>query len=132
MEPIVLVADCAPAGEACLQAVDLAKATGAPLIAVASVHATFPTAGFRSQGYSGVAAQVERVKQVRAQEALASVAAEASGAGVECTTMVSSGADADAIRDVAREAGARMIVVASRCRVASGLLESAPCPVLVV
>jgi nucleotide-binding universal stress UspA family protein len=82
------------------------------------------------------------VEREWAQAALASAAAEAEAAGVRATTLSRYGRAAEQICAVARERQPRLIVVGSRGwgpvdgvlfgSVSSGVLNHAPCPVLVV
>jgi nucleotide-binding universal stress UspA family protein len=133
MEPILLVTDCsAGACEACHKAVELARTTGAPLLAVAVAHVTFPTVGYSVQGYSAVAARLERLREERACRALEEVEVAAGSAGLERVTLQTAGPEAAAIRELAVETGARLIVVPAQARLTEPLLQSAPCPVLVV
>ncbi|MBV8257432.1 MAG: universal stress protein [Actinobacteria bacterium] len=133
MRPILLVTDCsAGACDACHEAVELARATGAPLLAVAVAHVTYPTVGYSVVGYSTVAAMMEEVRKQRTCEALDEVEKAAGAAGLERVTLRTAGPDAAAIRGLAIESDARMIVVPARARLAQELLQDHPCPVLVV
>jgi nucleotide-binding universal stress UspA family protein len=116
-------------------AFELARASGDPLL--------FVTVWRELRGDFGLplpfTAEVERDW---ARETLAAAAAEAEAADLEAETVSRHGSPADEICAVARERGVRMIVIGSHGfgplagaifgSVSSGVLDHAPCPVLVV
>jgi len=141
MKPIVLATDGSPsAAEATLNAVELAKALGAPLVAVSVEHVLIPAYGYF--GYSDVVAELTKMEQAHVRETLEQTRAVAAEAGIACDTIACSGPVADAICATARQRNARLIVVgahgwgpigrAVHGSVSTAVLHEAHCPVLVV
>jgi nucleotide-binding universal stress UspA family protein len=141
--PILLATDGSPsAGEAQRQAFDLAKLSGAPLLVVSVAHATLPAVGYTAYGYSEVVTELTRAEHMRLDELLAAVAKAAANEGIDCTAVEADGVVVDVISRVAAEHGAQLVVVGSHGwgaarrlwsgSVSTGLVHSAPCPVLVV
>ncbi|HEY1563888.1 MAG TPA: universal stress protein [Gaiellaceae bacterium] len=141
--PILLATDGSPsAGEAQRKAIELAQLLGAPLVAVAVAHTALPPVGYGGYGYSDVVAELTKEEHKRLAKLLASVAETAETAGVSCSTVTGDGL---AVEEICRRAGeydAQLIVVGSHGwgtarrlfsgSVSTGLVHSAPCPVLVV
>jgi nucleotide-binding universal stress UspA family protein len=141
MKPIVLATDGSPsAAEATLQAIELARALAAPLVAVSVEHATLPGAGY--YGSAEVIAELSRAAAERAQEALTQVEAVAGEAGVECEVVHATGSVPEEICRVAARQKARMLVIGAHGwgplrrvlhgSVSTAVVQQAPCPVLVV
>ncbi len=141
--PILFATDGSPsAAEAQRNALDLARLLDAPLLVVSIAHATLPTVGYSGYGYSDVVARLTEAEHGRVEQVVDAVEADASAAGVACCTVVADGAVVDEICRVARDREARLIVVGSHGwgaarrlfsgSVSTGLVHSAPCPVLVV
>jgi nucleotide-binding universal stress UspA family protein len=141
MKPIVLATDGSPsAAEATLQAVELARALGAPLVALSVEQATFTGAGY--YGSAEVVAELSRVAAERVEEALAQAQAVAGEAGVPCDVVHATGWVPTQICRLAAQRKARMLVIGAhgwgplrrvlQGSVSTAVLLQAPCPVLVV
>lgn len=141
--PILFATDGSPsAAEAQRDAFDLARLLDAPLLVVSVAHATLPAVGYSGYGYSDVVARLTEAERGRVENVVDAVAAEATAAELPCFTVVTDGAVVDEICRVAGDRGARLIVVGSHGwgaarrlfsgSVSTGLVHSAPCPVLVV
>jgi nucleotide-binding universal stress UspA family protein len=141
MKPIVLATDGSPsAAEATLQAVVLATALGAPLVAIAVEHVEVP--GYGYYGYSDLVAEMTKIERDHVEETLAQTMAVATEAGVECDVVHGTGPVAEAICRLATERDARMIVIGAHGwgpvrrlwhgSVSSAVLHEAHRPVLVV
>jgi nucleotide-binding universal stress UspA family protein len=141
--PILFATDGSPcAVEAQKKAFELARRLDAPLVVVAVEHAALPAVGYSGYGYSNVVAEATVAERKRVQELLASVAQTAEAEGVHCSTVAADGFIVDEICRRADEYDAQLIVVGSHGwgavrrlfsgSVSTGLVHSAPCPVLVV
>jgi nucleotide-binding universal stress UspA family protein len=141
--PILLATDGSPsAGEAQLQAFDLAKLSGAPLLVAAVSHATLPAVGYSAYGYSEIVTEVTHAEHQRLDALLAGVTEAAAKEGIDCTAVEADGAVVEEICRIAAEHDAQLVVVGSHGwgaarrflsgSVSTGLVHSAPCPVLVV
>ena len=125
VRPILFATDGSPsADEAQKEAFELAHRLGAPLVVVSVAHAALPAVGYAGYGYSNIVAELTQAEHKRVKELLAD------GFAVE------------EICEVAREHDVQLIVVGSHGwgaarrffsgSVSTGLVHSAPCPVLVV
>lgn len=142
MNPILLATDGSPAAEAATdEALRLAHALDAPVLAVAVVHVSVPGyAGF--YGYAEIVADLHRAEKQHVADILARVEELASAAGVPCETAAGDGPVAAQICRMAREHSARFIVIGSHGwgglnrlvhgSVSTDVLHQASCPVLVV
>ena len=141
--PILLATDGSPsAGEAQRQAFDLAKLSGAPLVVVSVSHTTLPAVGYSAYGYSDVVSALTNAEHKRLDELLAGVTEAAAKEGIDCSTVEVDGAIVEEICRIAAEHRAQLVVVGSHGwgaarrilsgSVSTGLVHSAPCPVLVV
>ena len=141
--PILLATDGSPsAAEAQRKALQLAKLLGAPLVVVSVAHVTLPAVGYSGYGYSNVVAELTQAELKRVEELLGEVAEAAGEAGVKCSTIAAEGVASDEICRIASERGAQLIAVGSHGwgaakrflsgSVSTGLVHTAPCPVLVV
>jgi nucleotide-binding universal stress UspA family protein len=141
--PILFATDGSPsAEEAQNEALELAQRLHAPLLVVSVTHASLPAVGYGGYGYSDVVAELSRAEDKRVDELLASVAETAEAEGVHCSTVAADGFAVEEISRKASEYEARLIVVGSHGwgaarrffsgSVSTGLVHSAPCPVLVV
>jgi nucleotide-binding universal stress UspA family protein len=141
--PILLATDGSPsAAEAQRQAFELAKLSGAPLLVVSVAHRTLPAAGYSAYGYSEVVSELMHAEHTRLGALLAAVTEAAENEGIDCTTIDADGVIVDVISRIAAEHHAQLIVVGSHGwgaarrfwsgSVSTGLVHSAPCPVLVV
>ncbi len=141
--PILLATDGSPsAGEAQRQAFDLAKLSGAPLLAVSVSHATLPAVGYSAYGYSEIVTELSHAEHQRLDALLAAVADAAAKESIDCETVEADGAIVEEICRIAGERHAQLVVVGSHGwgaarrflsgSVSTGLVHSAPCPVLVV
>jgi nucleotide-binding universal stress UspA family protein len=141
--PILFATDGSPsAQEAQRDAFDLAHKLEAPLAVVSVAHPALPTVGYTGYGYSNVVAELTAAEQRRVKELLATIAAAACAADVSCSTIAADGLAVEEICRVAHELDAQLIVVGSHGwgtarrlfsgSVSTGLVHSAPCPVLVV
>ncbi|MGZ4332796.1 MAG: universal stress protein [Gaiellaceae bacterium] len=141
--PILFATDGSPsAEEAQKEAFELAQRLEAPLLVVAVAHASLPAVGYAAYGYSNVVAELTQAEHHRVKELLATISAAACGAGLSRTTVLADGFVVEEICEIAREHDAQLIVVGSHGwgaarrflsgSVSTGLVHSAPCPVLVV
>jgi nucleotide-binding universal stress UspA family protein len=141
--PILFATDGSPsAAEARREAFELAKLLQAPLVVVSVAHVTLPAVGYAGYGYSDVVADITKTERARVAEVLAEVAAAAEEAGLACSTLAGEGIVVEEICSMAAERDAQLIVVGSHGwgaarrlfsgSVSTGLVHSAPCPVLVV
>lgn len=141
--PILFATDGSPpALEAQQDAFELAKMLDAPLFVVSVAHLSLPTVGYTAYGYSEVVAQLGQAETQRIEKLLAETAEAAATAGIRCATKAAEGHAVEEICRIAAERNARLIVVGSRGwgaarrlisgSVSTGLVHSAPCPVLVV
>jgi len=138
VRPILFATDGSPsADEAQKEAFELAHRLGAPLVVVSVAHAALP-----GYGYSNIVAELTQAEHKRVKELLAVVATAACAAGLSCSTFLADGFAVEEICEVAREHDVQLIVVGSHGwgaarrffsgSVSTGLVHSAPCPVLVV
>ena len=141
--PILFATDGSPsAAEAQKRALELARLVDAPLLVVSVAHAHLPAVGYSGYGYANMVAELTVAEHHRIENVLATVAATASEAGVECSTVAADGLATEEICRIADEGNAQLIVVGSHGwgsarrlfagSVSTGLVHSAPCPVLVV
>ena len=141
--PILFATDGSPsAGEAQRQAFDLAKLSGAPLLVVSVSHTTLPAVGYSAYGYSEIVTELTNAEHKRLDGLLAGITKAAAEEGIDCTTVEADGAIVDEICRIAAEQRAQLVVVGSHGwgaarrflsgSVSTGLVHSAPCPVLVV
>jgi nucleotide-binding universal stress UspA family protein len=141
--PILFATDGSPsAEEAQKEAFALAQRLDAPLLVVSVAHPALPAVGYSAYGYSNVVAEVREAERRRVEELVASVAEVAEAEGVHCSTVTLDGQVVDEICRKASEYDAQLIVVGSHGwgaarrflsgSVSTGLVHSAPCPVLVV
>jgi nucleotide-binding universal stress UspA family protein len=141
--PVLFATDGSPsAEEAQREAFELARGLGAPLVVVSVAHAALPTVGYAGYGYSNIVSELTQAEHKRVRELLATVATAACAAGLSCSTFLADGFAVEEICEVAREHDAQLIVVGSHGwgaarrffsgSVSTGLVHSAPCPVLVV
>ena len=143
MRPILFATDGSPsAEEAQKEAFELAERLAAPLLVVSVVHAAFPAVGYAGYGYSNIVVELTEAEHHRVTALLAAVAEAAEVEGVHCSTVAADGFAVEEICRVAREYDVQLIVVGSHGwgaakrllsgSVSTGLVHSAPCPVLVV
>ena len=141
--PILFATDGSPSAEAAQQeAFELAKRLEVPLVVVSVAQAHLPAVGYAGYGYSNIVAELTQAEQKRVRELLATVATAACAAGLSCSTVLADGFAVEAICEIAHEHDAQLIVVGSHGwgaarrflsgSVSTGLVHSAPCPVLVV
>lgn len=141
--PILFATDGSPsAQEAQREAFELAKRFDAPLLVVSVAHAALPAVGYSGYGYSNVVAELTEAEHHRVKEVLATIATAACAEDVPCSTLAVDGLAVEEICRVAGEHDAQLIVVGSHGwgaarrffsgSVSTGLVHSAPCPVLVV
>ncbi|HXK14685.1 MAG TPA: universal stress protein [Gaiellaceae bacterium] len=141
MKPIVLATDGSPsAAEATLQAIELARALDAPLVAVAVEHVDVPAYGY--YGYADLVSEMTKIEREHVAETLAQAQAVATEAGIPCEVVHAIGPTAEAICTAARKWNAQMIVIGAHGWGALGRLwhgsvsmavtHEAHCPVLVV
>jgi nucleotide-binding universal stress UspA family protein len=142
-KPILFATDGSPsAEEAQREAFDLASRLDAPLLVVSVAHVALPAVGYSGYGYSDVVAQLTEAEHKRVKELLATIATKARAATLSCSTVSAEGLVVEEICRIAAERGAQLIVVGSHGwgaarrllsgSVSTGLVHSAPCPVLVV
>ncbi len=142
-QPILLATDGSPsAADAQREAFEIAGALEAPLLVVSVIHPLIPAMGYTAYGYAAAVAELADAEAKRVAELLASVADGARAEELECSTAVADGRPVEEICRLASEHDARLIVVGSHGwgaarrllsgSVSTGLIHSAPCPVLVV
>jgi nucleotide-binding universal stress UspA family protein len=142
-KPILFVTDGSPsAAEAQKKAFELAQQLGAPRLVVSVAHPALPAVGYSSYGYSNVVAEVTEAERKRIEQLVASIAGAAEAEGLHCSTLTADGLVVDEICRRASEYDVQLIVVGSHGwgaarrlfsgSVSTGLVHSAPCPVLVV
>jgi len=142
-KPILFATDGSPsAEEAQREAIALAQRLDVPLVVACVVHAAVPRVAYGGYGYSNVVAELTKAEHHRVEELLVTVEATARAAGLDCTTVVADGFTVEEICRIATEQKAQLIVVGSHGwgaarrllsgSVSTGLVHSAPCPVLVV
>jgi nucleotide-binding universal stress UspA family protein len=142
-KPILFATDGSPsAEEAQREAFDLARRLDAPLLVVSVAHAVLPAVGYAGYGYSNVVSELTEAEHQRVKELLATIAATACAAGLQCSTVLVDGFAVEEICRIAAEHDAQLIVVGSHGwgaarrllsgSISTGLVHAAPCPVLVV
>lgn len=142
-KPILFATDGSPSAEvAQREAFELARLLKAPLLVVSVTHAVLPAVGYTGYGYADTVAELTRAERSRVDKVIASTAAAACAADLPCSTATGDGNPVDEICRLAAERDARLIVVGSHGwgaarrllsgSVSTGLVHSAPCPVLVV
>jgi nucleotide-binding universal stress UspA family protein len=141
--PILFATDGSPsAEEAQRKAIELAIALRAPLLVVSVAHLAVPATGYGGYGYSDIVTELQKEEHKRVERLLASVTETAEAEGVSCSPVVADGFAVDEICQKASDYDAQLIVVGSHGwgaarrlfsgSVSTGLVHSAPCPVLVV
>jgi len=141
--PILFATDGSPsAAEAQHKAFELAQALDAPLLVVSVAHAVLPAVGYAAYGYSNIVSELTEAERHRVEKLADATAGAAYAAGIPCSTVVTDGFAVEEICRVAAESNARLIVVGSHGwgaarrllsgSVSTGLVHTAPCPVLVV
>jgi nucleotide-binding universal stress UspA family protein len=141
--PILLATDGSPSAEAAQkEAFELAQRLDAPLVVVSVAHGAVPAVGYAGYGYSNIVAELMEAEHRRVHALLTSVAELAEEEGLRCTAVAVDGFAVEEICRKASEYGAQMIVVGSHGwgaarrflsgSVSTGLVHSAPCPVLVI
>jgi nucleotide-binding universal stress UspA family protein len=143
MKPILLATDGSPSADAATrEAIDLARAFGAPLTVVSVAQPVLPIYG-TYYGYTELAADLRKTEAGHVAQTLAAVRERVTAVGVECETVALEGSPAgDEICRFAREHGPRLLVVGAHGwgrlgrllhgSVSTHVLHHAPCPVLVV
>jgi nucleotide-binding universal stress UspA family protein len=142
-KPILFATDGSPSAElAQREAFELAHRLDAPLVVVSVAHAHLPAVGYAGYGYSNIVAELTQAEHKRVRELLATITASACAAGLSCSTVMADGIAVDEICQVASDHDVQLIVVGSHGwgatrrflsgSVSTGLVHSAPCPVLVV
>ena len=142
-KPILFATDGSPsAKEAQREAFELAERFEAPLLVVSVAHTAVPAGGYAGYGYSNVVVELTEAEHKRVKELLASVEEAAEAEGIHCSTVAADGLVVEEICKKASEYDAQLIVVGSHGwgaarrllsgSISTGLVHSAPCPVLVV
>jgi nucleotide-binding universal stress UspA family protein len=141
--PILFATDGSPsAEEAQREAFQLAQRFDVPLVVVSVVHTALPAVGYSSYGYSNVVAELMQAEHHRVTALLDAVAEAAEAEGIHCSTVALDGIIVEEICRRASEYDAQLIVVGSHGwgaarrllsgSISTGLVHSAPCPVLVI
>jgi nucleotide-binding universal stress UspA family protein len=141
--PILFATDGSPSAEdAQREAIELARVLGVRLVAVSVAHLALPTVGYGGYGYSNLVAEFTDGEHKRVEKLLESVSDAVNAAGVSCSTVALDGFAVEEICQKAADYDAQLIVVGSHGwgaarrffsgSVSTGLVHSAPCPVLVV
>jgi nucleotide-binding universal stress UspA family protein len=140
---VLFATDGSPSAEdAQRKAIELAHVLGVRLVVVSVAHLALPTVGYGGYGYSNVVAELTDAEHKRVEKLVESVADAADAAGVSCSTVALDGFAVEEICQKAVDYDAQLIVVGSHGwgaarrffsgSVSTGLVHSAPCPVLVV
>lgn len=143
MRPVMLATDGSASAEAATEeAIELARAFEAPLLAVTVAHAAVPTYGGGYIGYGDLVAELRKAEAEHVEEVLARTKARAAAAGVECDTVALDGFPGEEICQEAAAREPRLLVVGAHGwgrfgrlvhgSVSTHVLHHAPCPVLVV
>jgi nucleotide-binding universal stress UspA family protein len=141
--PILFATDGSPSAAGAQQeAFELARRLDTPLVVVSVIHSVLPVVGYAGYGYADVVAELTGAEQHRIEKLLATIAAAACAAEIPCTTVAADGFAVEEICHIAAERDASLIVMGSHGwgaakrlfsgSVSTGLVHSAPCPVLVV
>ena len=141
--PILFATDGSPsAADAQKMALELAQRLNAPLLVVSVAHPAYPAGSYAGYGFANIVTELTEAEHTRVQELLAAVAESAEAEHVRCTTVEAEGSAVDEICKRASESDAQLIVVGSHGwgaarrlfsgSVSTGIVHSAPCPVLVV
>ena len=141
--PIVFATDGSPSAQrAQTMALELAQRLDAPLLVVSVAHPAYPMVGYTAYGFVGAVAELTEAEHQRVRELLDSIAETAEAEGVRCTTVAADGFVLEEICRHASGSDAQLLVVGSHGwgatrrlfsgSVSTGLVHSAPCPVLVV
>jgi len=141
VKPILLATDGSPyAAEATFEAIELARRLETPLLVIAVTNVVVPPYAF--DDYAEAAQKLLELEEERVSAVLAEAKAAATAAGVACEGVRASGPVVNEISKLARGTDARVIVVgahgwgpirrAINGSVSQGLVEDAPCAVLVV
>ena len=141
--PILFATDGSPsAEEAQREAFELAQRFDVPLVVVSVVHPVVPAVGYSSYGYANVIAELAEAEHHRVSALLAAVAGAAEAEAIHCSTVAVDGLVVEEICKKATEYDAQIVVVGSHGwgaarrllsgSISTGLVHSAPCPVLVV
>jgi nucleotide-binding universal stress UspA family protein len=142
-KPILFATDGSPSAELAQQeAFELAHRLDAPLVVVSVAHVHLPAVGYAGYGYSNIVSELTQAEHKRVRELLATIAASACAVGLSCSTVMADGFAVEEICEVASDRDVQLIVVGSHGwgaarrflsgSVSTGLVHSAPCPVLVV
>jgi nucleotide-binding universal stress UspA family protein len=142
MKPILLATDGSPSAEAATEeAIDLARAFGAPLVVVSVAHVVLP-AGGGYYGYGEIVADLHLAEIKRVDRVLAETRARAQAAGLVCHTVALEGPTSAEICRTAGDQCPKLLVIGAHGwgrigrlvhgSVSAGVLHEAPCPVLVV
>jgi len=142
-KPILLATDGSPSAERAQEmAFELAHRLDAPLVVVSVAHPAYPVAGYTAYGFVSALAELTKVEHERVHDLLDSVAEIAEAQGVRCRTVAADGFVLEEICRQASESDAQLLVVGSHGwgatrrlfsgSVSTGLVHTAPCPVLVV
>lgn len=142
-KPILLATDGSPsAREAEELALEFAWRLDAQLLVVSVDHPAYPAGAYAGYGYANIVTEFTEAERKRVRELLASLKDRAEAAQISCTTIEADGFPVDEICQQARTFDAQLIVVGSHGwgaarrlfsgSVSTGLVHSAPCPVLVV
>lgn len=141
--PILFATDGSPSAEdAQKMAIDLARRLNTSLLVVSVAHPAYPISSYAGYGFADVVTELMEAEHTRVHDLLAAVADRAAAERVACTTFAADGSAVDEVCRQASESNAQLIVVGSHGwgaarrlfsgSVSTGLVHSAPCPVLVV
>jgi universal stress protein A len=140
MKPVMLATDGSPtAALATEKAIELAKATSAPLVVVTVWHVSTGALGYAPLT---LVPELETAEREHAEEIVETAVAKAQAAGLEASGFALRGYATEEICRAAEEHDATLIVLGSHGwgpmrrmffgSVSTGVLHHAPCPVLVV
>ena len=105
MKPVMLATDGSLSAEAATEeAIELARAFGAPLVVVCVAHASAPPYGAAYIGYGELYSELRKAEADHADQVLAETRERATAAGVDCTTVALEGLPGE---EICREAEAQ-------------------------
>ena len=143
MKPVMLATDGSLSAEAATEeAIELARAFGAPLVVACVAHTSAPPYGAAYIGYGELYSELRKVEADHADKVLAETRERATEAGVACTTIALEGLPGEEICREAEGHDPRLLVVGAHGwghigrlvhgSVSTHVLHHASCPVLVV
>ena len=143
MKPVMLATDGSLSAEAATEeAIELARAFGAPLVVVCVAHVSAAPYGAAYIGYGELYTELRKAEADHVDQVLTDTRERATAAGVDCTTVALEGLPGEEICREAEAHGPRLVVIGAHGwghigrlvhgSVSTHVLHHASCPVLVV